>query len=937
MPVLRSSLNVYVNAIARMVGSNEKNQADRLDWSYVIPNLNSAATPLVTSLAAVNRHSLALVGGKAANLGEMIGAGLPVPDGFCVTTAAYAQIAAAAGLDAVYGALEQTTDSAASAALAATARTTILAVALPTPIAAAIRAAYAALGGGAVAVRSSATAEDLPDASFAGQQDTYLNIIDDEALLLAVRRCWASLWTERAVAYRTANQIDQRAVQLAVVVQRLIPAAVAGVAFTANPLTNCHTETLIDAAPGLGEALVSGAVNPDHFVVDALTATITSRQIAQKMIAIHPAAGGGTTTTTLSSAAQAAPTLRDDQVLAVARLGGAVAAHYGAPQDIEWAVDAAGALWLLQARPITTLYPPPDGVAPTPPRAFFSVNMAQGVLQPFTPLGLDVFRQLARAAAELLGFPLADGQTPAVLGVAAERLFLDITPLLRRPWGRRLILTLLGKMEPRTADALLPLLSDPRFAATLPTRPRAALRRARRVLGRSGLPRHLAQALRDPGAARAAIERDVAALLAPSAAPAADGRAALARSRALLAQVPVGVLLRVAPAAMFGGVGAFFVAQRLARSFGAEATALLVSRGLPHNVTTEMSLALWAASQQIKADPAALAALLGGDDRRLAAAYHEHALPPLLQRVLGEFLARYGVRGVAEIDAGVPRWSDDPSYLVGVLRNYVQLDDPALAPDRQFRRAAAEAEAAVAELVVRSARSGPLGVVRAAALRWLLRRVRALMGLRETPKFYAVAAFARCRADLLKVGAELVAAGRLRERDDIVFLTLAEAEQALDGADLRGLVAARQVRYAREGRRQRLPRVLLGDGTILDGAPPSAGGPNLVGSAASPGTYTGRARVVLSPAGAQLAPGEILVAPSTDPGWTPLFLTAGALVMEMGGMMSHGAVVAREYGIPAVVGALGATAQISDGQLITVDGTRGLVFLSAARAPNSDA
>jgi pyruvate,water dikinase len=268
----------------------------------------------------------------------------------------------------------------------------------------------------------------------------------------------------------------------------------------------------------------------------------------------------------------------------------------------------------------------------------------------------------------------------------------------------------------------------------------------------------------------------------------------------------------------------------------------------------------------------------------------------------------------------VPRWSEDPTHLLGAIGNYLQLGDGALAPDEQFERGAREAEALVTTLLGRV--RGP----RRRALRFFLGRVRALMGSRELPKYTLIRLLFTPMRDLLKpVGEELAAAGRLESPDDIYFVTVDEAGQALAGADLRATVAVRRATHDRELARRHVPRVLLSDGTDAEVALVDVPDGALRGSPASPGVVTATARIILSPQGARLKPGEILVAPSTDPGWTPLFLTAGGLVMEMGGMMSHGAVVAREYGIPAVVGVAGATERIATGEEITVDGSAGVV------------
>src|SRR5690349_9157633 len=320
---------------------------------------SSLGAPLVVDFGELRSRDVARAGGKAANLGELIAAGFPVPGGFCVTTAAYARAAGEV-----------------SALDPAGARDLLRSRPLPDDVAAAVTAAYRALGGGAavpVAVRSSATAEDLPTASFAGQQDTYLNVVGTDAVLDAVRRCWASLWTDRAVAYRAEAGVEGT-VALAVVVQRMVDARAAGVLFTADPVSGRRTRTVIDAGPGLGEAVVSGMVNPDHLAVE--DGRIVERRLGDKAVAVRALAGGGTEKVALAATDRAC--LTDAQVHALVALGRRAEAHFGAPQDVEWALDAAGTPWLTQARPITTLYPPlpsRDGAL----RAYLCVSLAQGL------------------------------------------------------------------------------------------------------------------------------------------------------------------------------------------------------------------------------------------------------------------------------------------------------------------------------------------------------------------------------------------------------------------------------------------------------------------------------------------------------------------------------------------------------------------------------
>jgi pyruvate,water dikinase len=880
--------------------------------------------------------ALPVAGGKAANLGELTRAGLPVPPGFCVTTAAYWLVAEGAGLDPTLDALAETPpdDTSRLAELAATARDALLEARVPKDLAWAIAQAYRELGNGApvpVAVRSSATAEDLPRASFAGQQDTYLNVVGEEAVLEAVRRCWASLWTDRAVSYRANNGIDPSGVRLAVAVQRMVEAEVAGVLFTANPLTGRRRQAVIDASPGLGEAVVSGAVNPDHYVVNTATGEIVERRPGDKRVAIRPAVGGGTRRVELTGQ-EGEASLEDPQIRALADLGARVEALYGEPQDTEWAIDGGGKIWLLQARPITTLFPLPAGVPATEDnvRVYFSLNVAQGVYRPLTPMGIQAFRLAVSSMASLFGRPPRDPYAgPASFTEAGGRIFLDITPVLRTTLGRRLLERGMQIGEARSAPILRSLAADPRLAPVARRR-WPFVRGALLLLLRGRIPLRVAEALARPAAARSRVARMKAELLAPGAVPPeADAARRLRAVESLLLGIAPRIVPSIAPV-FASGMGLFALAGVLLRGLATDSERRIVLRGLPHNPTTEMALALWGLAQDVLADAIAARTLREVPPERLAQDYRDGTLPSMLQTGLAGFLRLYGHRGVAEIDLGLPRWSEDPTYIFGVLANYLRLEDPEIAPDVQFHRGAREAEEMVAELTRRASHKGRL---RGALVGLFLERTRELAGLREVPKFYAVLVLARARALLRKVGEELAEAGRLERADDVFFATLPEVRAALgSGEDLRPVVRERRADYERELDRRRVPRILLSDGTeptaaeapdseALDAAADGA----LHGTPASPGVVSARARVILEPSGASLEPGEILVAPSTDPGWTPLFLTAGGLVMEMGGAMSHGAVVAREYGIPAVVGVPEATRRISTGERITVDGSTGMV------------
>ncbi|HEY8599860.1 MAG TPA: PEP/pyruvate-binding domain-containing protein, partial [Thermomicrobiales bacterium] len=814
------------------------------------------------------------------------------------------------------------------AALAADARAVLLAAPVPAAIASAIAAGYGALWADApvpVAVRSSATAEDLPYASFAGQQDTYLNIVGHAAVIDAVRRCWASLWTDRAVTYRASNRIDPRGVRLAVVVQRMVASQVAGILFTANPLTGKRRQAVIDASPGLGEAVVSGAVNPDHFVVDTPTGAIVERRLGDKRVVIEAVAGGGTRRVETADATDAA-CLSDAQIGALVALGARVEAHYGTPQDTEWAIDPAGALWLTQSRPITTLFPLPENapIGDDDLRVYFSFNVAQGVYGPLTPSGMQAFRLIGSAVVTAFGRPPADRYIgPPIIAEAANRFYLDVTPLLRSTGGRRLAEQLLQHMEARTAAIVRRLDADPRLA-TVETPRGPLMRRVVGIAARNRVPFFLAQALVQPRAARGRVARLEGELRALGVVgPRASAAERLAAVERLFAAIPR-VLFGVGPVFVVG-LAANALAGRLLGDLATPDERQIAMRALPHNPTTEMDLALWALAQRVRADADAERLVRATPPAQLAADYRAGLLLQVLQAGLADFLHTYGHRGVAEIDLGVSRWGEDPTHIFGVLANYLQLDNHESAPDRQFRRAATEARAMVA---IVAGRAGQRGRLRGALVGIALRRARALAGLREMPKNYVVLVLAEVRALLLPVGAELADAGRLAAPDDIFFLTLPEMYAAIGGVDQRALVRERRATHAQEQKRRHLPRILLSDGTEPTGeAAVAADVGALTGTPASAGTVTATARVILDPTGARLEPGEILVVPSTDPGWTPLFLTAGGLVMEMGGAMSHGAVVAREYGIPAVVGVAEAIERIATGQRITVDGAAGTITI----------
>jgi phosphohistidine swiveling domain-containing protein len=884
--------------------------------------------------------TLETVGGKALNLSRLARAGFPVPGGFLIPVSAYRQFMEGNQLEQkiirlLSGVSLEKPDE--LEALSQAIRGWFEQGRIPPNLAEEIQAAYSALGSPKVAVRSSATAEDLPEISFAGQQDTFLNVSGEGSLLEAVVKCWSSLWTARAIGYRQRNGIGQADLGLAVIVQEMVPSQVSGVVFTANPLTGRRSETVIDATLGLGEALVSGKVEPDHYVVDMRMPQVANKQIGAKALVIEGLPEGGTVERRGDGSQTQA--LEDEQILALAEMCRRVAELYKAPQDIEFAW-AGGKLFLLQSRPITSLYPTPQDVPASPLRVMFSLGAVQGFLEPFTPLGQDALRLALTGLGAILGYKLRY-QDPGLLQEAGERLWIGFTSLLKNEIGRKVITGVMSFIEPTIGYHLKPVLDEPELTVQKGVKPGTIvhiLRLVVPVVSRMALSMASPKARRERGMQIA--ERSLAELKQQAAVPGADPFTRLQERLTVWQRISV-IFPRYLPkyfvAPLAAGMASLNLVNQLMKHFlgttqgdlaGMQAVMLQMTRGLPYNVTTEMDLFLWQTAQAIRQDPASLRFYLENAPEELAEAYRKAALPPAAQEAVGIFMDRYGMRGVGEIDLGRPRWQEEPLQIMKVLVSYLQIEE-GKAPEAVFRENAEEAEKAIAEMDAQIRQSGG-GWIKSRLFRFAASRVRQLVGLRESPKFFIIRTMGIIRSSILESGTELSELGILQEPGDIFFLKTAELE-ALAKGEQRGwqkVVEERRRMYEREKLRRQIPVILFSDGRAFYGAPGAAaagGEKGLSGSPVSPGVVEGAVRVVFSPHETTLQPGEILVCPGTDPAWTPLFLAAGGLVMEVGGMMTHGAVVAREYGIPAVVGVAEATKLLRTGQRVRVDGGRGFI------------
>lgn len=880
--------------------------------------------------------TLEVAGGKGLNLARLSRAGFPVPRGVIIPTDAYRAFVSANHLNSTIRSFVKDLSAEDAHGLEYASARICAAFSdrpLPDELAWPIRAAYESFKDVPVAVRSSATTEDLPDLSFAGQHNTYLNVIGEAEVLKAVVDCWSSLWTARAIGYRLRNDIAQEAAMLAVVIQEMIQSEVSGVLFTANPLTGLRAETVIDATFGLGESLVSGQVEPDHYVVNVAGGEIVQKTVGAKKISTRGKAGGGVETVPEITATRKA--LSDNEILQLAALGRRVQKEYGAAQDIEWAF-ADGRLYLLQARAITSLYPLPEESL-DPLKIWFSFGTVQGLLGPMTPLGQDSIRLVLAGGGRMFGLDLQYDQLE-LFSVAGERIWVQIDGVMRNPIGARIYTALLPMLEPSVGQILKTLADDPRLGTGKGKLKFSTVRRLARF-ALSMLPRIL-HTMRSPEAARQDTYRSLD-YFSRQARFSQEGDmfvrladcVSFLRDRTVVRAFEViipRILPMLAPSMASLTLMTRLAGQKGTGDHGVAPLVLEVTRGLPHNVTTEMDLALWETARAIRADPNSMNRFRSALPADLAADYLNGTLPSAAQQAVAGFMGRYGMRGVGEIDIGNPRWSEQPEPIMQTLQSYLQITDENLAPDVMFERGARVAEAAIEKLAAQARRQRG-GWLKEKLVRGAARRIRILMGIREAPKYYAIRVMDIARREILAIGRKFSAAGIIARPDDLFFLHISDLEALSknQARDWQAMIAERRAAYEREARRRQVPRVLVSDGrSFYEGVGSATDTADLItGSPVSPGVAEGLVHVVFDLHQTHLAPGEILVCPGTDPAWTPLFMAAGGLITEVGGMMTHGSVVAREYGIPAVVGVHQATLRLKTGQRIRIDGTAGKILV----------
>ncbi|MFF3889695.1 rifamycin-inactivating phosphotransferase [Streptomyces sp. NPDC001914] len=859
----------------------------------------------VLDLQEVDRTRVAAVGGKGAHLGSLSETeGVRVPAGFCVTTDAFRRIMAETpSLGDRLDALSRVDpdDREAIRTLSAQIRTAVEETAVPEDIAAAITGALARHGDerAAYAVRSSATAEDLPTASFAGQQDTYLNIVGRAEILRHISRCWASLFTERAVTYRRRNGIDDRTVHMAVVVQRMVFPEASGILFTADPVTGNRKVATVDAGFGLGEALVSGLVNPDVFKVR--DDEVVERTIGSKQRAVQALPAGGTREVAIDARRREQPALTDEQAVRLVRLGRRIEARFGRPQDIEWCL-ADDEFLIVQSRPVTTLFPVPkadDGEN----HVYASVGHQQMMTDAMKPLGYSLWQLTAMV-------PMHE---------AGGRLFVDVTRRLASPASRAALLDVMGKGDPLVRNALETVLDRDDFVPSLPDPAPGRPAADSGSTPAEADPAIVTELIERSRASVAALERDIRTRTGPAL---FDFLLEAFEEHKRVLGDPLNMR-----AIMAGMEATWWLNEKLLEWLGEKNAADTLTLSAPDNITSEMGLDLLDVADVVRSRPEVVAFLEGVDDDGFLDELPKLAGGTEVRDAVEAYLDRYGMRCVGEIDITRPRWRERPATLVPVILDNVRNFGPGAAGRRfeQGRHRALEKE----RDVLARLRAQPDGDSRADTAKRMIDQVRAFAGYREYPKYGIVSRSFVYKRALLEEAERLVRADVLTDKEDVFYLTFQEFHDAVRANRVdHGLVQERKEAF-RSYQGLTPPRVLTSDGEAVTGAYRRDDAPEgaLVGLPVSAGTIEGRARVILDMADADLEPGDILVTPFTDPSWSPLFVAVAGLVTEVGGLMTHGAVIAREYGLPAVVGVEGATRLIPDGRRIRVHGTDGYVEL----------
>ncbi|GIO05756.1 putative phosphoenolpyruvate synthase [Brevibacillus reuszeri] len=864
---------------------------------------------LVLGLHELEKTQLSLVGGKGLNLGELSKMeGIQVPEGFCVTTTGYQKVIEQN--ETYHSLVERLTtlkveDRDQIAEISRKIRQNIIEAEIPSDVARPVTHYLSRFGEEhAYAVRSSATAEDLPHASFAGQQDTYLNIIGKEAILQHISKCWASLFTDRAVIYRMQNGFDHRHVYLSVIVQRMVFPQASGILFTADPITSNRKLLSIDASFGLGEALVSGLVSPDCYKVQE--GEIVEKRIATKKLAIYGRKEGGTKTQQLDHDQQKTQTLTEQQILQLERIGRQIEAYFGCPQDIEWCLDH-DTFYIVQSRPITTLYPIPEA-NDQENHVYISVGHQQMMTDPIKPLGLSFFLLV----------------TPAPMRRAGGRLFVDVTPMLASPDSREAIVNMLGQSEPLMKDALLTVIGRGDFIQPLSNENTPSPGKSNKGMPFAGLQ---AQIESDPTIVSDLIKRTQTTI--EEVKHNIVTKSGLDLFDFILEDIQQLKKILFDPQSssviMTAMDASSWINENMMKWLGEKNAADTLSQSVPNNITSEMGLALLDVADVIRPYPQVIEYLQQVKDDNFLDELIKFEGGQKARDAICDYLEKYGMRCTGEIDITRTRWSEEPITLVPMILGNIKNFEPH-ASKRKFEQGRQEALKKEQELLDRL-KQLPDGEQKAKETKRMIDLIRNFSGFREYPKYGMISRYFVYKQALLKEADRLVQAGVIHEKEDVYYLNFDELHEVVRTNKLDYQIINKRKDDYKFFEKLTPPRVITSDGEIIAGEYKRENLPAdaIVGLAVSSGVVEGRARVILNMADADLEDGDILVTTFTDPSWTPLFVSIKGLITEVGGLMTHGAVIAREYGLPAVVGVENATKLIKDGQRIRVHGTEGYI------------
>ncbi|MCP1123811.1 phosphoenolpyruvate synthase [Bacillus sp. 3103sda1] len=860
---------------------------------------------LVFGFQEIEKTQLLLVGGKGLNLGELSKIeGIQVPEGFCVTTVGYQK--AIEQNETYHALLDRLTtlkveDRDQIGEISRKIRQIIMEVEIPSDVVKEVTHYLSQLGDEhAYAVRSSATAEDLPHASFAGQQDTYLNIIGKEAIMQHISKCWASLFTDRAVIYRMQNGFDHSQVYLSVIIQKMVFPQASGILFTADPITSNRKLLSIDASFGLGEALVSGLVSADCYKVQE--EEIVDKMISTKKLAIYGLKEGGTETQQIDPNQQKTQTLTEQQILQLARIGRQIEAHFGCPQDIEWCL-ADDTFYIVQSRPITTLFPIPEANNQEN-HVYVSVGHQQMMTDPIKPLGLSFF---------LL-------TTPAPMRKAGGRLFVDVTHQLASSINRNILLNAMGQHDPLMKDALMNIIDRGDFIKSLPNDNKAPN-------PRRGNTDMLAQIESNPSIVSDLIKRSQTSIEELKQNIQMKSGSDLFDFILEDIQELKKILFDPQSSAVFMAAinASSWVNEKMNEWLGEKNAANTLSQSVPNNITSEMGLALLDVADVIRPYPEVIDYLQHVKDDNFLDELVKFDGGQEARDAFYAFLNEYGMRCAGEIDITRTRWSEKPITLVPMILGNIE-NFESNASHRKFEQGLQEALKKEQELLDRL-KQLPDGEQKAKETKRMISLIRNFIGYREYPKYGMINRYFIYKQALLKEAEQLVKAGVIRENEDIYYLTFEELHEVVRTNKLDYRIISKRKDEYKLYEKLTPPRVITSDGEIIAGEYKRENLPAeaFVGLPVSSGVIEGRARVILSLEDADLKDGDILVTSFTDPGWTPLFVSIKGLVTEVGGLMTHGAVIAREYGLPAVVGVENATKMIKDGQRIRVHGTEGYI------------